>query len=161
MGSPGQVRDEVSVMTEIEKLREKAEKGSVVAQSVLGIRYLHGYDVERDYAEAFRWLSAASAHHAPRAMVNLGIMYEHGLGVEPNHELALDLYEYGALRGEFDGCVYLARLLASGKDIESALVWYRRVAEQRDGVVDCDADLQEADAFIKLHSGPRLIDADN
>jgi TPR repeat protein len=147
-------------MTDIEELRKKADAGSVVAQSVLGISYLHGYDVERNYEEAFRWLYAASAEGASRAMVNLGMMYEHGLGTEPNIDVALDLYERGARRGEFLGCIYLARLLANGAsgqvDEASALMWYRRAAEQRDQVMDCD-ELKEADAYIASHSGPRRI----
>jgi len=37
----------------IRELRQKAESGSVVAQSMLGICYLDGIEVPIDYREAF------------------------------------------------------------------------------------------------------------
>ena len=62
---------------DIEEQRRKAEAGSCVAQTILGISYLHGYDVEINYKEAFRLLSAAGTS---RAVLNLGIMHAKGLG---------------------------------------------------------------------------------
>jgi TPR repeat protein len=44
---------------DIEDLRRWAEAGSPSAQTILGISYLHGYDVVVDYSEAFKLLSAA------------------------------------------------------------------------------------------------------
>jgi localization factor PodJL len=142
-------------MTDIEELRRNAEAGNVVDQSVLGICYLWGYDVERDYAEAFKWLTQASSRGAPRAMVNLGTMYERGLGTPINIDAACALYEQGALAGEFFGNVYLARIFANGirgsVDEVSALKWYRQAAEMRNQVMDCE-ELQEAQAYVASHS---------
>jgi TPR repeat protein len=39
---------------DIQELQTKAEPGSVVAQAMLGISYLYGHDVPKDYATAFR-----------------------------------------------------------------------------------------------------------
>ncbi len=64
----------------ISELRKEAESGSVVAQSVLGICYLHGTEVQVDYQEAFRLLSAAAERGAPRAVANLARMYALGWG---------------------------------------------------------------------------------
>jgi TPR repeat protein len=55
----------------INELVRKAEAGSVVAQSILGIRYLHGVDVPVDLEQAFRLLTLASKRGAPRAQANL------------------------------------------------------------------------------------------
>jgi TPR repeat protein len=142
-------------MSNIEELRRSAEAGSVVAQSVLGISYLWGYDVERDYEQAFKWLTEASSQGAPRALVNLGTMYEHGLGRSVDIDAACALYEQGARAGEFFGNVYLARTFANGirgaVDEASALKWYRRAAEMRNQVMDC-VELQEAEAYVASHN---------
>src|SRR5437667_12657573 len=84
----------------ISELRHNAESGSVVAQGVLGICYLEGIDVEIDYDEAFRLLSAAAAAGAPRAIANLARMYAHGWGTEMNPSEAVRLYEIAVARGE-------------------------------------------------------------
>jgi TPR repeat protein len=68
----------------IPDLQRKAQAGSVVAQSVLGACYLDGVDVEINYPEAFRLLSAAADRRAPRAMANLARMYAEGLGTSQN-----------------------------------------------------------------------------
>jgi len=58
----------------ISELRKEAESGSVVAQSVLGICYLHGTEVQVDYQEAFRLLGSAAERGAPRAVASLARM---------------------------------------------------------------------------------------
>ncbi len=65
----------------IQDLRRKAESGSVVAQSILGVCYLDGIDTKVDYTEALRFLSAAAEKGAPRALAGLARMYATGLGV--------------------------------------------------------------------------------
>jgi len=142
-------------MSDIEELRRNAEAGSIVDQTVMGISYLWGYDVEQDYGEAFKWLTLASSQGVPRAIVNLGAMYERGLGTAINIDAACALYEQGARAGEFFGKVYLARSFANGirgaVDEASALKWYRRAAEMRNEVMDC-VELQEAEAYVASHS---------
>jgi TPR repeat protein len=70
---------------DISKLRQEADAGSVVAQSVLGICYLDGYDVEVNYKKALRLLTAAATRGAPRAKANLARMYVEGLGVKKTY----------------------------------------------------------------------------
>ncbi len=60
---------------DITDLRQKAESGGVVAQSVLRICYLYGPDVNVDYEKAFQLLSAATEKGASRAIVNLARIY--------------------------------------------------------------------------------------
>jgi TPR repeat protein len=73
--------------------RRKAEAGSCVAQTTLGISYLYGVDVAVDYKEAFKFLSAAATQGASRAVLNLGIMYAKGLGIPQNATEAIRLFE--------------------------------------------------------------------
>jgi TPR repeat protein len=72
-----------------------------MAQSMLGICYLHGIDVGVDYAEAFRLLSQASERGDPRAMLNLAGMFLRGQGTQRNVSEAMRLYELAAMKGEF------------------------------------------------------------
>ena len=71
----------------------RAEAGSCAAQSALGACYLHGEDVDTDYKEAFRYLSAAAEQGVSNAVLNLGHMYAEGLGVPQNMPEAIRLYE--------------------------------------------------------------------
>ena len=63
----------------ISDLKQKAESGSLAAQSILGSCYLEGIEVEVDYSEAFRLLSAAAGRGVPRALANLARMYAGGI----------------------------------------------------------------------------------
>jgi TPR repeat protein len=136
-------------------LRERAEAGSVVAQGVLGMEHLFGSeDVPEDHAEAFRWLAAAAAAGAPRPSVWLGTMYEKGRATSTDVKRASELYEFGARRGEFYGCVFLARLLLSGRlgsaDPNGALHWYQVAVGMN--VVESE-ELAEARKFVSRHRG--------
>jgi uncharacterized protein len=102
----------------IEEKRRKAEAGSCVAQTILGISYLYGHDVEVDYKEAFRFLSAAANQGASRAVLNLGIMYAKGLGIPQNVPEAVRLFEAVATPSDssdaFAARIELGRLYSSG-----------------------------------------------
>ena len=79
----------------IAELKREAESGSVVSQSVLGICYLYGRDVEVNHQEAFRLLSSAAERGASRAVVNLARMFAEGLGTPKNLPEAIRLYRTG------------------------------------------------------------------
>jgi hypothetical protein len=80
----------------IPDLRHRAESGSAVAQTILGICYLEGVEVEVNHEEAFRLLRAAANQGASRAMANLAYMYAEGLGTTKSLQEALPLYEQAA-----------------------------------------------------------------
>jgi len=90
----------------------------------------------------------------PRARVNLGIMYERGLGVAVDIDRARELYEAGARSGEFFGCIYLARLLVSGRcgsiAKRAAVRWYGEAVSLGGGIESCP-ELDEAVAYISKH----------
>jgi TPR repeat protein len=143
-----------------DELEREAEEGLVPALAILGIAYLHGHQfddgpVEPDYARAKGFLEAASARGAPRALSNLGYMYEHGLGCTPDLPRAIGLYERAVRGGEYPPCLWLARIYARGAagpaDVERATEWYRKAAAFR-GKVDDDEGLAEADAFLERGS---------
>jgi uncharacterized protein len=136
----------------IEELRQKAESGSVVAQTVLGICYLDGVDVDLDYREAFRLLTAAAEKGVPRALVNLARMHSLGLGIPKNPSEAISLYEKAARAGEFFAQIELARLYSRGGDVpvddDAARRWYSSAAAQDGKIGDCE-ELREAKAYVE------------
>lgn len=137
---------------DVESLRRKAATGNCAAQTRLGIAYLCGDDgFSIDYGEAFRLLSAAASAGASRAVVNLALMYEEGLGVPKDTAKAVQLYEsVGNL--EFLAASALGRIYSKGDgvpvDRDRAFSWYSVAAGFADIVGGCDRELDEARAYI-------------
>ena len=123
----------------IPEMQQKAESGSVVAQSTLGICYLYGRAVEFNYKEAFRLLSTAKDKGASRAVVNLARMYAEGLGVPKDLSTAIRFYEAVA-KVEVRAQLELGRIYSRGVGVsenpEAALRYYSAVAAREDGVPD-------------------------
>jgi TPR repeat protein len=135
---------------DIRDLRQKAESGSCIAQSILGSCYLDGIDVEADYQEAFRLLSMAASQGASRAVVNLAQMHAEGLGTRRNVPEAIRLYKTVA-SVEFLAPVELGRIYSRGlgvpSDPDEALKWCTAAAESK-GIGYCE-ELREARAFVE------------
>ena len=112
---------------------------------------MEGIDVEVDYKEAFRLLSAAADQGAPRAKMNLARMYAEGLGTSKNVEEAVQLYEEAAEGGEFLAQVELGRIYSRGVGVpvnaEVARKWYTIAAAQEASVGESE-ELQEAKAYV-------------
>src|SRR3954463_15436838 len=139
----------------IPEMRQKAEGGSCVHQSILGICYLDGIDVERDYDEAFRWLSAAAAQGASRAVLNLGHMYSQGLGMAQNMAEAVSLFTAVAKPSDssdaFAARIELGRIFSKGigipADADEALKWYSGAIALATKDEDSE-ELREARAYV-------------
>jgi TPR repeat protein len=140
---------------DIEEKRRLAEAGSCAAQSILGLSYLYGYNVEVDYKEAFRFLSAAADQGSSRAVLNLGIMHAKGLGIPQNVPEAIRLFEAVANPSDssdaFAARIELGRIYSSGLalpvDIAKAVSWYRAaVALVRES--EDSEDLREARTYL-------------
>jgi TPR repeat protein len=137
---------------DIEEQRRKAEAGSRVAQTILGINYLYGYEVEIDYKEALRLLSIAGTS---RALLNLGIMHAKGLGIPQNLPEAIRLFEAVGKPDDssdaFAARIELGRIYSSGLgvpiDVTKAREWYKSaiaLASDRDS----SDELREAKGYI-------------
>jgi TPR repeat protein len=142
--------------TNIPELRRKADAGSCVAQSILGGCYLYGLDVEVDYKEAFRLLSAASNQGSSRAVLNLGRMYAQGLGIGVNVAEAIRLFEaVGKPENSTDAFaarIELGRIFARDVGVpvnkDLALKWYTAAIDlARDD--ENSEEMQEARAYIR------------
>ena len=62
--------------------KKKAEAGDADAQYNLGMKYLDGKGVPRDYTEAVNLLQSAAMQGDARAQFELGGMYNNGKGVQ-------------------------------------------------------------------------------
>jgi TPR repeat protein len=145
----------------LDELLQKAEAGSCVAQSVLGISYLYGYEVEVDYQKAFRFLCAAANQGGSRATLNLGCMYAKGLGVPKNVAEAIRLFEAVGQADDssdaFAARIELGRIYNTGSDfpvdVSAALKWYKSAIALAPDREDSE-ELREAKAYVAAQSSP-------
>lgn len=132
---------------DIKKLISEAEKGNTVAQTLLGMCYMDGVDVEENYPEAFRWLSLAAEKGSPRAISNLGVCYLEGWGTERDQDKAIELFLQAAKKGEFMPKILMARIYADAENTESAMFWYQEALGDR-AHVDADEEIEEALEYL-------------
>jgi uncharacterized protein len=143
----------------INDMRRKAEAGSCVAQGVLGTCLLYGIEVEIDYAEAFKWLSAAAEQRASRPTLHLAYMHQQGLGIPVNPKQAIKLFTAVATPSDstdaFAARIELGRVFATGLGVPvdegEAEKWYLAalaVAAEDDEV----EKVEEARGFVVRRS---------
>lgn len=75
---------------------EKAEAGDPEAMVAVGELLERGAQTAEDYREAADWYRRAGAQGSRRAMVNLGYLYEQGLGVDAAPDTGRSLYRQAA-----------------------------------------------------------------
>lgn len=75
----------------------RAEQNDLEAQNFLGVHYLLGLGVKRDFAMARKWYEKAAISGHPDAQRNLGLMYEAGHGIPRDFENAY-IWLYAAYR---------------------------------------------------------------
>lgn len=77
--------------------KARAENNNLEAQNFLGIHYLLGLGVKRDFVLAKKWYEEAAINGHPDAQRNLGLMYESGHGIPRDFENAY-IWFYAAYR---------------------------------------------------------------
>ena len=108
-------------------LLERAEQGDAGAQTELGTCYYAGRGVDRDDAEAVRWIRrAAEQEHAP-AEYNLGLLYFRSRGVRGDDVEAAAWYRRAAEQGYAPAQGGLGYMYAYGAGVEEdrvrAFMW--------------------------------------
>ena len=108
-------------------LLERAEQGDAVAQNDLGSRYYAGRGVERDDAEAARWIRLAAAQGYAPAQYNLGLLHFRNRGVAGNDAEAARWYRAAAEQGYPPAQAGLGYLYIYGAGVEAdhvlAFMW--------------------------------------
>ncbi len=107
-----------------------------------------------DYEEALAlWTVRAEEGDVP-ALVQIGRMYEQGLGVGRNPRMAADWFTLAAAQGYLEAQIQLAALYGAGplamRRPDLALQWYKSAAEQGDTQA-------QVNAAILYASGPRGV----
>jgi hypothetical protein len=109
-----------------------APAGDAMAAVELGVRFMNGQGVTRDYTLASQYFRAAGSN--PRALTNLGWMYALGQGMPRDDAKAVELFKSAAAQGYPNAEDSLGFAYQHGRgvptDLEAAREWYRRAAAQ-------------------------------
>lgn len=107
-----------------------AEQGDADAAFELYVLFSTGAGVERDNAEAARWLHWAAELGQPRALYNLGAAHATGNGAVHDPRLAVIYYERAARAGNGRAAATLGVMYLMGSDVqgdeERAAEWLDR-----------------------------------
>lgn len=95
----GELAEDFSAVSEIDRIRPLATQGSADAQYQLGTIYYAGNDVKQDYLQAALWYRRAAQQGNVDAQYSLGNMYLMGEGVEQNDGQATEWYAMAAEQG--------------------------------------------------------------
>lgn len=80
-------------------IRKAAEQGNPKAQTALGVLYLKGSGVPRDFLTGVNWLQKAAGQDWPEAQNELGVMYATGRGLTQDLDQAAHWCGKAAARG--------------------------------------------------------------
>ncbi len=128
------------VFTGDQTLEAAAESGNSIAQFQLGITYLDTGQTE----QGLKYIRAAANQNQPAAQYRLAKLYEAGVGVSADPDMARDLTERAARSGNRIAMHDLGLYYAEGrggveKNMQTALGWFEKAAER--GVVDSQYNL--------------------
>ncbi|MGH9910436.1 MAG: tetratricopeptide repeat protein [Nitrososphaerales archaeon] len=68
------------------------DRDEVIAQRYFGLMYANGLGVVQDYKKAASYTATAAEQGDTQTQYNLGVLYEHGLGLEQSDNLAVKWY---------------------------------------------------------------------
>lgn len=88
----------------------------------------------QNYAEAVNWFRKAANQGYARAQYNLGVMYDHGDGVEQDYAEAVSWFRKAADQGHARAQFNLGNMYSDGTGVDQddaeAVKWYRKAADQ-------------------------------
>lgn len=132
-----------SAIEELKWLTFGAQNGVATAQVLLGVKYLDGDGVPRQYAEAERLFRSAAGQESKWASSNvsvheaqwlLGDLYQSGRGVTVDHAEAVKWYRLAADNGIADAQYAMGVALVRGEgipqDYSEGVRYYRLAADQ-------------------------------
>lgn len=135
-------------------LRPLAEQGNARAQYGIGLHYLQGRGVNRNYDEALKWFLKAAEQGESGAQHALGALYTAGAGVKKDYAEAARWYRKAAEQGNASSQTMLGTFYGQGdgvpQDSAAALEWYRKAAERGHG----DAQWRIGNMYVRGESVP-------
>ena len=122
------------IKTLILSTQEKAQNGDVDSQFIVGLTYIHGEGVSKDYTKGAYWLLQAAQNGHAEAQRNLGYLYSNGLGVQLDYCQAAVWYRKAAEQGLASAQNSIGLAYARGKGVPQnhkiAVEWYKKAAIQ-------------------------------
>ncbi|MEK8020884.1 MAG: tetratricopeptide repeat protein, partial [Candidatus Parabeggiatoa sp.] len=97
-------------------LEKSAKQGNVDAQYNLGIAYLNGKGIAKDYEKAADWWRKAAEQGNANAQNNLGVAYEKGQGITQDYEIAVNWWGKAAKQGHISAQFNLAKIYDKQKN---------------------------------------------
>lgn len=121
---------EADIQEAINWYRRAAIKGNKDGMILLGHMLRRGETGIENYAEAMKWYQRANEGEPnAEALNSMGIMYNHGLGVETDIDKAIDLYEQAVELGLMAAMGNLAGLYDEMEQYELAVEWAQKALE--------------------------------
>ena len=122
------------------RYQKEAAAGNADAQNSLGVLYLNGTGVNKDYAQALSWFQKSAAAGNAMAQNTLGWMYMNGVGVDKDYALALSWFQKSAAAKNAVAQNNLGFLYLNGvgvdKDYAQALSWFRKSAAAKNALAE-------------------------
>lgn len=116
------------------QLQPLEQQGDPRAQLLLGVMYLGGDGVKRNYETAARWFRKSAEQGDETAAYKLGLLYERGKGVPRDMSQAAHMYRCAAEGSQTEAQYRLAQLYVTGKGVKKntveALMWLHLAARQ-------------------------------
>ena len=120
----------------VEYSKKAAAKGLSEGQLYLGIAYMEGAGVERDYRKAADLFRKSANQGNSEARNSLGYLYSEGLGVRKDEAKAFKLFRNAASAGNANAMYQVGICYEFGagvsEDLEKAMEWYTEAADGGD-----------------------------
>lgn len=122
--------------SEIIELEEKAESGDSNAQAklaakLMGLGNSSGYmESEVLYKDSLKWANRAAEKNEAEAYCVLALAYQHGRGVDIDHEKSAEYYRLSADGGYALAQLNLGNYLHEKQEYTEAVKWFRLAADQ-------------------------------
>ena len=97
-------------VADVGSIRAQAEAGDARAQTELGLRYIDGSGVAKDYAQAIEWLRKAALQGDAQGQLELGVMYVNGEGIREDLREGYAWYVLSSQQGNPTAKEYLQDL---------------------------------------------------
>lgn len=118
------------------ELYQKASEGNPNFQNKIGVMYIKGIGVIKNFQEGIHWLTLAANQKHPAANFNLGRIYSKVCTAknQPQFHKAKSYYSCAAKLGHTEAQVELGKMFLNGigttTDYSKARYWFREASEQ-------------------------------
>ncbi len=118
----------------IDRIKDLAEQGDAQTQFNLGLSYLNGDGVQKNFTVALKWFKKAANQGLAQAQNTLGAFYADGQDIQQDFAEAAKWFRQAADQGLAGAQYNLGRLYGAGKGVQQnsaeAAKWLRKAAEQ-------------------------------